>query len=271
MVDYSNLNLLGQGNTADIYEINSMKVLKLFKAEMPLTPCKIEFDNSVIVNELLPNMTPKVYELVNHDNRNGIVFEKIYGQDMMDIMSKKLFSIKHYSKKLAKIHTIIHSQKTNKIINVKDKLVNDIKMGSILSEDEKHKLYKYIETLPNGNALCHFDFHPGNIMINENIPKIIDWMTACYGSRYADIARTETMLLYAKMPRGNIFIKKISSAVQKHILKEYLNELVGTTNLDMSEVARWRLPIMAARLMEWIPEEEKAELLSLVKISLLKL
>ena len=53
--------------------------------------------------------------------------------------------------------------------------------AALLAEAEMQDLYKYIDCLPDGNILCHFDFHPNNIILSDNNYSIIDWMTACKG------------------------------------------------------------------------------------------
>lgn len=47
--------------------------------------------------------------------------------------------------------------------------------------------------------LCHFDYHPENIIYHQNIPYIIDWNNAKLGNPVMDIASTYIIfLVYAK-------------------------------------------------------------------------
>ena len=36
-----------------------------------------------------------------------------------------------------------------------------------------------------GASVCHFDFHPGNILVRGPKYQVIDWMTACAGNKVA--------------------------------------------------------------------------------------
>ncbi|TMA37195.1 MAG: aminoglycoside phosphotransferase family protein, partial [Deltaproteobacteria bacterium] len=43
-----------------------------------------------------------------------------------------------------------------------------------------------LETLPDGDQLCHGDMHPGNIMLSRRGPMVIDWTNARRGHPAAD-------------------------------------------------------------------------------------
>ena len=135
----------------------------------------------------------------------------------------------------------------------------------MLTDEIKEKLRKYLKQLPEGNDLCHFDFHPGNIMITENKAVFIDWMTACKGDACADVARTGILLKYGEVPHAPWIIRKIISIFQHHIYKIYIKEYLKISKRNIEDVNRWILPVAAARLREWISDNEKLVLIELVK------
>ncbi len=60
-----------------------------------------------------------------------------------------------------------------------------------LDETSKKKLFAVIESLPDGDRLCHGDLHPENVMVDEEGElMVIDWLTAGKGCLEADLART---------------------------------------------------------------------------------
>lgn len=57
-----------------------------------------------------------------------------------------------------------------------------------------------IGKLPDGNALCHGDFHPGNILISNGHTVVIDFMNVCHGNFLYDVARTVFLAEYTPVP-----------------------------------------------------------------------
>ncbi|MDE5602291.1 MAG: phosphotransferase, partial [Clostridia bacterium] len=168
--------LLCQGNTAEIFLYDEGKILKLFRDGFPFDVIASEFDISKRIASDL-TFVPKVFELVQYQNRYGIVYEKIDGKDMIAKMLRKPYKINAYSKALAEAHAKIHRSTVNLGIDIKTSLKNNINATTDLSESEKEKIKSHLEALPDGNSLCHFDFHPGNVMIKADKFYVIDWMT----------------------------------------------------------------------------------------------
>lgn len=79
-------------------------------------------------------------------------------------------------------------------ITVKEKLKRDIETVSLLSLEEKQSVNEYLDTLPDGDSICHLDFLPDNIMIFNDQYFVIDWMTGCVGNPLSDVARTALIL-----------------------------------------------------------------------------
>ena len=262
-MELKNYQMIGQGNTAEIYRIEDKKVLKLFRTRFNKDDVKREYENSVIAQNTL-DCVPRVYEKVEVDGRDGIVYEEISGQDMLQLMLKSPLKIAKISKEFARYHYAIQKPIEEKLVTVKEKLLFDIDNGQFLSEDIKGKLRKYIESLPDGEELCHFDFHPGNVMIVDGKPIILDWMTVCKGDICADAARTCILLKYGQIEHASTFVKRLLAMGKKRILKNYIKEYIKLTGVSMNDIAKWEVSIAAARLRESIPESERKFLLDFV-------
>ena len=262
--------LIGQGNTAEVLLYDETKILKLFRENFPLEVIEIEFDLAKRISSELV-FVPKAFELVEYKNRYGILYEKINGKDMIADMFHKPYKVKAYSKALADTHAKIHHSTVDLNLDIKDKLLTNINAAVDLSEQEKEKILSYLNTLPDGEALCHFDFHPGNVMLKGKEYYVIDWMTACNGNAAADVARTYLLLRYGELLYANCFVKLIAHIVEKHIGKIYLRRYKKLTGIKDTEIKKWLLPIAAARLIEWIPKNEKKKLLKFIRKELAKI
>lgn len=256
--------MIGQGNTAEIYKLDNEKILKLFRTGLPKEATEREYQNGIIVQNIL-DCVPKVYEMVEINDRHGIVYEEVKGTDLLKTMLVSVWKINIYSKKLAYYHIDIQKPVNDTLYTVKDKLEEDINSVNVLSEEYKDIIRNYLKQLPDGNVLCHFDFHPGNIMIADKKAVFLDWMTACKGDACADVARTCIMLKYGGVEHAPWIMKKLISVFQHRIYKVYIKEYLKITNRSIEDINRWELPVAAARLREWIPDNEKQILIQLVK------
>ncbi|MDR0963622.1 MAG: phosphotransferase [Clostridium sp.] len=195
--------MIGQGNTAEIYEYGDNCILKLYRSAMPEQTCSDEFRYTMVAYKNGVKV-PQPIEMIRTDERVGAVYERICGKTMLGLMLMKMWKIKYYANCLADYHIAIHNRLTNEddIWSVKDKLRLDIDSSDDLSKDEKQSIYQNLLNLPDGNSLCHFDFHPDNIILLDDQYCVLDWMTACKGDPLSDVARTGIILKFAKIPRA---------------------------------------------------------------------
>lgn len=268
--DQKNYQMLGQGNTAEIFQYEDNRILKLFRESMPITPIQNEYRISRIVQNHLDN-TPKAYEFVEYRKRYGIVYEQIKGVDMIQLLVKNIFKTKYYSKLFAQIHASMHKDDIDVHYSVKEKLTQDINSCNDLTDEEKDRIKRYLQTLPDKSNICHFDFHPGNIMIQENEPIVIDWMTACTGDANADVARTLLLMRMAEMMHVSKLQRTFLHIGMQSVGKQYFKEYRKQTGVTTEEVNEWMLPVAAGRLAEWLTDHERKKLVMLVRKKLASL
>lgn len=265
--DTNALTLLGRGNTAEIYAYEGDTVLKLFREGFPLQGVLKEYRVNVRVQDEYP-MMPKALRTAVCKDRAGILYKKAEGRDMFFFIRKDPRSISRMAVKLAVIHNEIHEKSIEGIISVKDKLAEEIGWTEELSDEEKDKAIRLLAALPDKDRLCHFDFHPGNIMMTGSEYRVIDWMTACAGDPASDIARTWLLLKYGEL-RGVGLPARVGLAFVKLCLRRrYLKESLRLSGIAREDVGKWIVPVAAARLSEWLTDHERRKLLALVRAGL---
>ncbi len=176
------MKLIAKGNTAEVFDFGDGKILKLFKAGYPLEQIQREFGNTLIMNKTSVH-TPKAYEIIEHESRHGIVFQKISGTDLFSEYLKNLADEKSASRilvDLANIHKTVLSGETKEGIFYKNYL----------------DWFGYdVSNFPDENHICHGDLHPGNIIRTpDNELYLIDFMNVCRGPKEYDVARTYVLL-----------------------------------------------------------------------------
>ncbi len=253
--------LIGAGNTAEVFLWKENEILKLFRKDFPIEAVEREYKISKIISEQnLP--VPKVIEMMEHEGRKGIIYERVVGKSLLDQIMKNPFTFKKNVKKIASLQYLYHQCSGLELPGYKDYLEWNINHTDQLTDPQKSTLIKLLKDMPDGNSLCHGDFHPGNIMGSDNNYYILDWMTATIGSPSADVSRTIMLLKDAVLPDSMpTVVKAIINKMRNKMTRIYISEYMKLSNISFEEVNKWRIVILAARLQEWVPPSEKKAIL----------
>ena len=137
--------MLSQGNTAEIYQYEDGKILKLFRDSFPFSAVQNKYRIASVVQNYL-EIVPRVYELVRYQNRYGIIYEKNFGEDMMKGLLKKPGQVKQYARKLAQIHSSLHQQEVDISYSIYDKFQRDISLANESDDEVKQQtcLFFYV-------------------------------------------------------------------------------------------------------------------------------
>jgi aminoglycoside phosphotransferase (APT) family kinase protein len=207
--------------------------------------------------------SPAPGEIIDVDGRRGLIYERLEGISMLQDMNARPWMLFKHARSLAELQVQIHQKSIAKLPTYKERLKYDIHNASQISEDWRIKISSLLEGLPDGKNLCHGDYHPGNVIIAERGPVVIDWMTACAGCPWADVARSSLILGIAAKAAG----RQVHSLVRLVVgvyRYSYLNEYRRMMPDDGNELDRWSPVIAAARLNENIIPEREA-LIKIVK------
>ena len=265
--------LIGQGRTSEVFEWDKENILKLYKKGMPPEAVNNEFNisNCVYKKGIL---TPCAKEIIDLEERKGIVFQRIHGVSMMQFFVSKPLYIAKEAHRLAELHYEMHKIKVVGIPKQKQSIIEGINATERLTEDKKSFIINYMESLKEESFLCHGDFHPDNVLISGDKHIIIDWMTGTVGNSVSDVARTYLLLTTGALPPGTSILKKNIIGLGRHrFYSEYIKWYLKRSDILMEDVEKWILPVAAARLREWLPEDEKIRLMKIIdeKIRLLGL
>nr|MBP9023045.1 aminoglycoside phosphotransferase [Spirochaetota bacterium] len=114
--------ILGKGMTAEVYEWDDDKVLKLYYDSFSKDCVDFEAHVSKTVFEAGVS-SPEVFGIVALEGRLGIVFQRICGQSMLRAIEKKPWKLAFYARGMARMHAQMHLKNIKELPNQKDNLI----------------------------------------------------------------------------------------------------------------------------------------------------
>ena len=234
----SNKKLIAHGDIVDVYRDGDY-VIKVFNEEQPKTVALYEaLTHSRVETTGLP--IPTIHEVSKIDGKWAITMEHIEGKTLHDLMKENPDKIDEYVNLMVDIQLRIHSMHMPLLSKLKDKMARMIKSLDSIDEVEKYDLLTRLESMPKHIKLCHCNFTPKNIIINDNGYFIIDWVAARQGNASADVGKTYLMLCL-----------DFPEAAEK-----YLDAFCKKSGTKKKYVQEWLPIVAAAQLTLNVPEEK---------------
>ena len=225
------------------------KTIKVFDEDYKKSDILNEALNQARVEETGINV-PRVIEVTKVDGKWAIVTDYIEGKTLSQLMDENPDKYDEYLNLFVDLQIAVHEHTCPLLNKLKDKMNRKITEAD-LDATTRYELHTRLESMPKHNKVCHGDFRPSNIIINnEGVPYIIDWSHATQGNASADVARTY-LLFWLK---GDI-----------EGAKKYLDLFCQKSDTAKQYIQKW-LPIVAASQSVKGNEKEREFLLSWVNV-----
>jgi uncharacterized protein (TIGR02172 family) len=253
--------LIGQGRTAEVYAWGEHGALKLYHAGWPAAWVEHEAQVTRLVAEAgVP--APAVHQVIEVDGRSGILFERIIGPSLLQQVGGKPWTLGRAVRTFTDLQLAMHAHAIPNLPSQREHLVHQIRETSPLPDRIRTAALRQLDQLPDGDALCHGDYHPDNVLMTRRGPIIIDWGSASRGHPLADVAQT-TLLLQIGEPPDSGLSRWLLASGRAIVYRAYRHRYLRRRPAPEEELAAWRLPIAVARLAEGIPGE-RSPLLRLI-------
>lgn len=191
---------------------------------------------------------PKIYGIEPIDDRLAIESEYIEGKTITQLLEEYPAKIDYYLDIMVKTQLSIHECIVSDIKKLKHKIARELKANTTLDDIKKYELETRLASMPEHNKLCHGNFGPENVVIDEMDKVIVlDWVAATRGNSGADVAKT-----YLKL-----------TLISTEMAERYITLFCEKSGEDRQYVYEW-LPLVAACCLNEknISEREKAVLYS---------
>ncbi|MGN0457254.1 MAG: phosphotransferase [Acutalibacteraceae bacterium] len=231
--------ILAERKNKCIYKDGNYTV-KVFDNTYPKADVLNEALNQARVEETGLNI-PKINAVSIIDGKWAITLDYIEGKTLQQLMDENPDKIDEYLDKFVDLQLEVQSKKAPMLNKLKDKMNRKISSLQEISATIRYELHTRLDSMPKHTKVCHGDFNPSNIIVQEDgTMYILDWSHATQGNASADAART--YLLF--------------SLHQPELADKYLNLFCEKSDTAKQYVQQW-LPIVAASQMVKGVEEEK--------------
>lgn len=227
-------SLLASGNTADVFAWGDNRVVKLYKpAPWAKRVAFREAANQAAV-EAMGIPVPAVYGVVEYSDRWGVVSDRVQGTSFAQRMLADPTLVTGHVEALIDLQLRLQQTTASFFAGVKQRLANHIGHAPHLDPDRKNALIAGLRAMPDGDQLCHFDFHPMDVLGTMSSPVVIDWCDACRGTPLADSCRSHMLLEIHAEP----------------FAASYLERYCRVNQCSADELMAWRPYMLAAKLIE---------------------
>lgn len=186
-IDVDSKELIGKGCAAEVYK-DGDKVIKLYYDKTTKDTAEYFYN---LANHTMNLGVPVVknYDFVTAKGRYGIVFDYFSGESLDNYYKKnkedRFECAKIMGEMLRKLHSIDVFDGARKYTETG--IMGAVSKMAMLPEDITKEIVSLIQNMPGPRVMVHGDYHEGNIMINEDGPRLIDLDTLSIGSPILDL------------------------------------------------------------------------------------
>ncbi len=211
------------------------------------------------------HLAPAFVEVTEVAGRPALVSERVSGDDLLARLSRQPWLVLQVASTLGRAHAAMHAHVApDTLPSLHDELARRIQSAKALRARHATAALERLQALPEGDRLCHGDYHPQNVLGTLEDPVIIDWGDASRGAHSADVARTLLLLQMGELPPDTPAPMRALTAVGRGMLaRRYLAVYTHHMAEKPSRLDEWLFVGAAARFNEEL-EAEYPRLLKLL-------
>jgi aminoglycoside phosphotransferase (APT) family kinase protein len=235
---------IADGDQAELFEFGK-DVCKLYKSHIRTRDAKSmavrEARALKIVAAFDDVPAPRVLGVRQYEGRWGVRMTRLEGQNFKRLLGDGR-DPRPYMAEMARLHVAIHGHPAPpQLLSLKAWLTREIrKTGEVDATFPVGALLQRLAEMPEGDRLCHGDFHFSNVMGRLGNASIIDWPSAMRGHPAADVCQSWLLM---QRPPGE------QDAVA------YVEAYADESGMTVKDILDWRAIVAGARLADNVPDE----------------
>lgn len=185
--------LLASGRAADVFADGASRVRRRYRSRRDC------ISEAAVMRHARGRGFPAPEVFDAHGSE--IVMERIEGRSMLEDLTQRPWRLRANAELLARLHGQLHE------------IVAPESLASRFGPER---------------ALLHLDLHPGNVLLADDGPYVIDWTNAAAGPPAADLAQTWVLIASSLVP-GGAWQRTIGSLGRTLFLAAFLRTVDRTT------------------------------------------
>ena len=230
---------------AEVYAIDDERVVKLDRPEWNGVSA---FEADVITRVAEAGLpVARSHGVITIDGRCGVLLDRLVGRSLLQVVLETgQTDIDPMAERFAILQAMINTTAVEGLPDLVVRLKGEIEQSGLPTPLRSELTGLLIHLDDGARGVCHYDFHPGNVIVTAADWIVVDWLGVASGPPVADLART--LLLGAQIadPRMSEFMR----GVRRHSLQQ--RRVVGLACDGWIRVAA------AARLAEGFTGESAA-------------
>lgn len=242
--------LVAVGRTSDVYEFGPDAVVKVPRPAVPAHWAAKEARLTSAVRELGAPV-PSVLGVVQVDGRDAIVFERVGGQSMWEMILENPGDVETLGGELADVHRrILCAGLPGEVAGLVERMRSKIEAVGELTHLERTEALGELAGLPRGAALLHGDLHPGNVLMSPSGPVVIDWFDASIGHPVADVVRSSVLMRPLDGTAAKPHLPGANPSLLRDLHQSYVSAMRDVLARPVAELREWESVVVASRLAE---------------------
>jgi Ser/Thr protein kinase RdoA (MazF antagonist) len=181
--------LLAEGRTAEVFAYGEGTVLKL---DRPDWNGLAEFEGALLTSLAdagLPVARP--HGTVTVEGRSGVILDRVAGPSLAQVLAGcRSEQAEELADRFAGLQLECNSVIVEGLPGLVPRLRGEIDVA-VTDAALRAELVRLLAALDDGaRGVCHYDFHPENVLVGPDGWVVIDWLTVAAGPPAADLART---------------------------------------------------------------------------------
>lgn len=168
--------IIGQGANGKVYRLSNDSIVKVYTPEADIAD--INRERELAQKSFVSGIpTAITFDVVRVGNAYGVVFELLNAKSLSEVIRNDVNNFEKYADKYVALYRTFHTTKVQegdfpRIKDIYHTYVDECKEW--YEKEEVAKLHKMVDAIPECDTLIHGDYHPRNIMMQNDELVIID-------------------------------------------------------------------------------------------------
>lgn len=282
-INIDNAVLLGAGANGRAYRLDDERIVKVYN-KISNPPEKIRREQESARRAFVHGVPSAIpFELVTVGDELGMIYELVDANTLGSVVHNAPEKLRKYALRMSALMKKLHSTEMEKDTmpdaRMMLRLWADIAAKSdYYSEEDMQRVYDLIDSIPVRNTFIHGDFHPGNIMVQNDELILIDMGDASVGHPVIDLLGTYHLLSLTPKKNPDVAMRYLGMTAEEAVRMWdiFIRDYLGTD--DDKAVAELEESLISFALIrslggivfsDVIPEEKRRYFSALIMKDLL--